>query len=109
MANHQYNTAQYNATTYNADGQSIIHLLICSGYNSFQYNAGSYNCQIPHDLVTLLDATVLKTIGINLTDFIIIDENLTKQITAKVLTDTARLADWLTAKQNPQTIEWGDD
>lgn len=107
--NRQYNNIVFNGNTYNALESFLTHYVRChGGYNEQMYNTSVYNCGDPFEFVTVLDATLIKDISLVLSDFVIIDEFLSKQITAKVIAETVRLADWLSKKQNPQSNDWGD-
>lgn len=107
-------------------------------YNNLEYNAGMYNRTVDDDEVLLQATKALTdslsftdqigpflaykvmsetlagadvtffTTGYALIDFMFLSEFFRIEITNKALSDTLRLADWLSIKQNPQSNDWGD-
>jgi len=51
---------------------------------------------------------ITKSISMGLVDFVLQEDNASKQITNKAVNDTLRLNDWLEIKQSPQSDPWGE-
>lgn len=61
-----------------------------------------------NDSLAPIDATVLFAMSQNLFDFLFLDEMIQIQFANKALSDTVRLADWLSIERNPSNNEWFD-
>lgn len=107
-------------------------------YNNGMYNQYMYNARMDEDEILLMatkalldsvtpsdflapfsaEKVVLETVSgadavsfvssMSLLDFMFLSEFITIQITNKALNDTIEVSDWLTIKQNPQSVEWFD-
>lgn len=80
-------------------------------YNTFTYNTSRYNTDIFYitltESVASADAQIDQTIQA-LFDFIFLDEFIDVSITNIPLSETIRMADWLSIERNPATNEWFD-
>lgn len=80
-----YNQFRYNTKRYNADGNEL----------NFSESVGSA------DTLTEVDYKLL-------TELLVMNDDLTNQVTDKVLSDTLRLSDWLSIRRNPLNNQWFD-
>lgn len=107
-----YNNGMYNQYMYNArlDEDEILLLTIKALNDSISSTDFLQPFSISKVLLETLTETDVRIMMANksLLEFLFLSEFFQIEITNKALNDTVRLADWLTIKQNPQTIDWYD-
>jgi hypothetical protein len=75
-------------------------------YNGLRYNESQYQFVLIPESVTLSDAKGIDSTK-PLSDTAFLNDNLTKQVTNKGLSDSMRLADWMSKTRKDET-EWVD-
>jgi len=75
-------------------------------YNTRRYNEQSYNYIQLNESLTLSDAT-LKDVTKSVSDIVFTSDNLTKQITDKILSETIKLGEWTSLTSKPSNT-WSD-
>lgn len=82
-----------------------------AAYNTITYNTHRYNTDIFYlalsEVMSESD-TQIDDIGQALFDFLFLSEFLDVSITNIPLSETIRLADWLSIERNPTNNEWYD-
>lgn len=75
-------------------------------YNEILYNEGQYLYILFSEIISIGDS-VVKDSDKTLSDFMFLTDSVTKQFSVKGLSDTIRLADWVT-KTRPTEPKWTD-
>lgn len=103
----KYNQAQYNEQRYNINGIYYVTSLVETITES---DASQLATAIKalSDSLSVADATIFFSNDLGLADFIFMDEFLNIQFTNKALSDTIRMADWLSIERSPAQNEWYD-
>lgn len=82
-----------------------------AAYNTFTYNTHRYNTDILYialsESITGTSADV-EDVLLSQLDFIFMDESIAVSITNIPMSDTIRLADWLSIERDTTNSEWYD-
>lgn len=107
-----YNNGMYNQFMYNARLDEDEILLAATKVLVDAMSSSDFLAPFIIDKVlaeTIMDTDVLSfSSARSVIDFVFLSEFFRIEITNKALNDTVNVSDWLTIKQNPQSVEWFD-
>lgn len=103
----RYGQRNYNDQRYNIDGVVYISSLTESvtGTDATQL---SETLKVLFDSLTVADATIALMANPVFFDLLFLDATLQIQFSNKALSDTVRLADWLSIERTPAQNNWYD-
>lgn len=107
-----YNNGRYNDYMYNARADEDEILLMATKALSDSFTTtdtlNSSAIKLLNETIMGADATAILTPTKILDEFLFLSELHQIEITNKTLSDTVRLADWLSIERHPQVNNWGD-